>query len=64
MCFFTALSRANTWMRGHGSDTIVTAQVQDGVAVFIDSNGDRGAADLTIILVGRGLFDVSGSNFI
>jgi len=63
LSFATALSRANSWMQDHRTDTIVTAQVEDGVAVFVDSNGDR-AADLAIILVGSGLFDVSGANFI
>jgi Ca2+-binding RTX toxin-like protein len=63
LSFTLALSRANSWMRDHSGDTIVTAQVEEGVAVFVDSNGDR-AADLAIILVARGLFDVSGSNFI
>jgi Ca2+-binding RTX toxin-like protein len=63
MTFATALSRANSWMRDHRTDTIVTGQVEDGVAVFVDSDGDR-AADLAIILVGRGLFDVGGANFI
>jgi Ca2+-binding RTX toxin-like protein len=60
--FAQALSQSNSWMRGH-SDSIVTAQVQDGVAVFIDTNGDR-AADLAIILVGTSIFEVSGTNFV
>jgi Ca2+-binding RTX toxin-like protein len=63
LSFATALSRANSWMRDHRSDTIITAQVEDGVAIFVDTNGDR-AADLAMILVGRGLFDVGGANFI
>ena len=63
LSFATALSRANSWMRDHRSDTIISAQVEDGVAIFVDTNGDR-AADLAMILVGRNLFDVGGANFI
>jgi Ca2+-binding RTX toxin-like protein len=61
--YATALSRANSWIRDHPSEVIVTAQVAEGVAIFVDTNGDR-TADLSIILVGKTVFDVSGFNFI
>jgi hypothetical protein len=61
--FATALARANSWIDDHPSEIIVTAQVDDGVAIFIDSNGDR-RADLSIILVGKSLSDVTAFNFI
>lgn len=63
MTFDTALSRADSWMRDHRTDTIVTGQVEDGVAVFVDTDGDH-AADLAVILVGRSIYDVTGANFI
>jgi len=63
MAFDAALNQANSWMRGHSSDYIVTAQVNEGVAVFVDTNGDR-FADLAILLVGANVFEVSGGLFI
>lgn len=63
MTFEEALTRANSWIRDHPAEVIVTAQVEDGVGVFVDTNGDR-AADLAIILAGRSIFDVTGANFI
>ena len=61
--YATALARANSWIRDHPQEVIVTAQVAEGVAVFVDTNGDR-TADISIILVGKTVFDVSGFNFI
>ena len=61
--YATALSRANSWIRDHPREVIVTAQVAEGVAVFVDTNGDR-TADISIILVGRNVFEISGFHFI
>ncbi|MGH6911659.1 MAG: calcium-binding protein, partial [Phenylobacterium sp.] len=48
--FDSALPQANAWMRIY-PEYIVTAQVEDGVAVFVDTNGDR-FADLAFVLAG------------
>lgn len=63
LTFETALARSDSWMRDHPAVNVVTGQVAEGVAVFIDTNGDH-ASDLGVILVGANLFAVSGTNFI
>jgi len=62
MSFDQALGQADAWMRGH-SDYIITAQVIEGVAVFVDSDGDR-LADLAILLMGANVFEVAGGLFV
>jgi Ca2+-binding RTX toxin-like protein len=62
MSFDQALNQSNVWMRGH-SDSIITAQVDEGVAVFVDTNGDR-LADLAILLTGASVFEVHGGLFV
>lgn len=57
-----ALAQANAWLSVY-PNWIVTAQVDEGVAVFVDSNGDR-VADLSFILVGATVTDVSASMFV
>jgi Ca2+-binding RTX toxin-like protein len=59
--FDAALAQANAWFRNY-PNWIVTAQVDEGVAVFVDSNGDR-VADLSFILVGANISDVTGFAF-
>lgn len=61
--FDQALSTSNSWLRGHANNNISTAQIPEGVAIFVDSNGDH-VADISIILVGASIFDLSGANFI
>ena len=60
--FDMALAQANAWLRNY-PNWIVTAQVDEGVAVFVDSNGDR-VADLAFILVGANVTDVTGNLFV
>jgi Ca2+-binding RTX toxin-like protein len=60
--FDMALAQANAWLRNY-PNWIVTAQVDEGVAVFVDTNGDR-IADLSFILVGANAADVTGNVFV
>ena len=62
MTFESALLQANEWMRIY-PEYIVTAQLEDGVAVFVDSNGDR-LADLAFVLANTNVADVTGNLFV
>jgi Ca2+-binding RTX toxin-like protein len=62
MTFQSALLQANEWMRNY-PEHIVTAQVEDGVAVFVDTNGDR-MADLSFVLANASAPDVTGNLFV
>jgi Ca2+-binding RTX toxin-like protein len=62
MTFESALAQADAWMRAY-PEYIVTAQIDTGVAVFVDTNGDR-LADLSFVLANANVLDVTGNLFV